>query len=115
MGTEEFHGTTPFEGENKDSNKRVGRDTLVTVDLFKRLNGTHWVRVQIRSGKRPEILSRFECDMDKHTNDHDFLREVGIGAGAIAERQNTLYLDHHDPTECVKAAVTAAAELLRGL
>ena len=115
MSTEEFRGTTPYEGENKVSNKKVGRDTLVTVDLFKRLNGTHWVRVQIRSGRRPEILSRYECDMDKHTNEHDFLREVGIGAGALAERQNLLYLDNHDPNECVKAAVEVEADLLRGL
>lgn len=111
MGSDELRGSH-FEGENYANNQRLGRDTLVTVDLFRRRNGTHFMRVSLRSVMKPEIISRVECDMDKYTSERDFLREVGVACGALAERQNTQYGDGHDPSDCVKAGVQAASEVL---
>ncbi len=93
----------------------VGRDSLVTVDLFKRTNDTYYMIVKLRSVARPELISYYSVDLDKYTNERDFLYEVGVAGGALAERQNENYLDHHDPNECVKAAVEVAAELMRGI
>lgn len=104
-----------FSGENRKSNLDAGRQSLITVDLFKRPNNTFFMRVQLRSNVRPEILSRHEIDLDKHTNEADFIREVEIGAGALAEHQQVMYGDAHDPSECAKAAVEAAKEILAGV
>ena len=113
-GSEEFRGTN-FEGENYANNKRLGTQSLVTVDVFKRGNGTHFMRVSLRSVRKPEIISRYEVNLDKYTNEADFLGEVAIAGGALAERQCQMYLDTHDPTECAKAAREAAVEVFRRL
>lgn len=100
--------------DNKISKDRgvVGRDSLITVDLFKRINDTHYMVVKLRSVVRPELISYYSVDLDKHTSERDFLYEMGVAGGALAERQNELYLDHHDPAECVKAAVEVASDIM---
>lgn len=112
MKGDEFEGSH-FEGENKKSNFIVGRQSLVTVDVFKRPNGTHFMRVNLRSVIKPLLTSRYEIDMDKYTNESTFLAMVALAGGAIAERQCDLYGDRHDPDECAKAAQEAAREVLR--
>lgn len=91
---------------------RVGIDSIVMVDLFRRPNGNHYMIVKLRSVMRPELISYYSADMDKYTNQLDFLKEVGIAGGALATRQNELYLDHHDPAECVKVAVEIASDIM---
>jgi hypothetical protein len=103
-----------FAGENYKSNKDLGIQSLVTVDLFKRPNGTFFMRVSLRSDVKRTNISRYEIDLDRHTNESDFLREVEIAGGALAGHQSTLYGDQHDPSECAKAAREAAREILRG-
>lgn len=114
MGSEENKGDK-FEGENYVNNSKLGTESLVTVDLFKRRNNTHFVRVSLRSDVRPEVITRSEIDMDKYTNEKEFLRVVGIAGAAIAESQDETYGDKHDPIECAKVAVEAASELLHNL
>ena len=114
MGSEENQGDK-FEGENYANNRLLGVQSLVTVDLFKRPNDTHFVRVSLRSDVKPELITRSEIDMDRYTNQTDFLHTVYIAGAACAERQCEEYGDRHDPVECAKAASDAARELLNGL
>ena len=103
---------TRFSGEHKESNRRLGTESLVTVDLFKRPNETFFMRVSLRSNVRPIIISRHEVDLDRYTGEREFLKMVLLDGGALAEHQDQTLGDSHDPAECAKAAVRAATEIL---
>lgn len=103
---------SPFSGEDKDANRRTGRDSLVTVTLFQRPNKSFFMRLSLRSDVRPNVLTRYEIDLDKASSEAEFLRAVEIAGGAAAEHQCQMYGDRHDPDDCAKAAREAAAEIL---
>jgi hypothetical protein len=103
---------SPFAGENKASNFKTGRESLVTVDLFKRTNGTFYMRVSLRSDVKPNVLSRYEMDMDRYAGEKEFLDSVMVAGGALAEHQYTMYGDRHDPDECARAARELARDIL---
>lgn len=104
-----------FEGES-ERERRVGRDAMVVVDIFKRNMGpdagTYFLRVSLRSQNRPNIITRHEIDLDRYSRESEFLREVEWGGGAIAERQVEVYGDRWDPAYVAKQAREAAYELL---
>lgn len=100
-----------FEGES-ERERAVGNDTLVVVDIFKRPQGTHFVRVSLRSPIYPKRITRFETDLDKYTNEADFLKAVEIGGGAIAAEQCEKHGATWDCEYVAQQARAAAVELL---
>ena len=114
MGSEEFQGDK-FEGENYKNNRRLGRDTPVTVDLLQRLDKTFFLRVNVRSVVTPRIISRYEIDIAKYSNNREVLKLAGVAAGTAAEHQCESCGDRHDPVECAKVAVEEASRLLKNV
>ena len=100
-----------FDGES-ERERAVGHDTLVVVDIFKRPQGTHFARVSLRSPIYPKRITRAEIDLDKYTNEADFLKAVEIGGGAIAEEQCEKHGAKWDCEYVAKQARAAAVELL---
>ena len=104
-----------FEGES-ERERRVGHDTLVVVDVFKRTvgvdAGTYYLRVSLRCPVDPRIITRYEIDLDKYNSEAEFLREVEIGGGAIAEAQCEKRGAEWDCEFVAKQARAAAVELL---
>ena len=104
-----------FEGES-ERERKVGHDTLVVVDIFKRLvgldAGTYYLRVSLRCPVNPQIITRYEIDMDKYDTEADFLKAVEWGGGAIAEAQVKNRGAKWDCEYVAKQARAAAVELL---
>jgi hypothetical protein len=75
-----------FEGES-ERERKVGVDELVVVDVFQRSDGTHYLRVSLRNPLKSNLITRAEADLDRHTNEADFLKNVTIMGGALAEDQ----------------------------
>lgn len=102
----------PFGGENRKSNLLLGRQSLVTVDAFRRKNGSFFMRVQLRSDVKSNVISRYEVELDRYTDKRAFLRAVEIAGGALAEHQVETHKDRHDPGECAKVARELAESIL---
>jgi len=104
-----------FEGES-ERERKVGKDEIVVVDIFKRTAGldagTHFLRVSLRCPIDTRIITRYEIDLDKYNTEEEFLREVEIGGGAIAEAQCEKRGAQWDCEHVAKQARAAAAELL---
>lgn len=104
-----------FEGES-ERERKVGNDTLVVVDVFKRTvgidAGTYYLRVSLRCPVDPRIITRYEIDLDKYNSEAEFLKEVEIGGGAIAEAQCEKRGAKWDCEFVAKQARAAAVELL---
>ena len=104
-----------FEGES-ERERDVGNNTLVVVDIFKRTvgfdKGTYYLRVSLRCPVDPRIITRYEIDLDKYNSEAEFLREVEIGGGAIAEAQCEKRGAQWDCEFVAKQARAAAVELL---
>jgi len=104
-----------FEGESQRERK-VGIDEIVVVDIFKRLigldAGTYYLRVSLRCPVNPQIITRYEIDLDKYNSEAEFLYEVEIGGGAIAEAQCKNRGAKWDCEWVAKQARAAAVELL---
>ena len=104
-----------FEGESARERK-VGHESLVVVDIFKRNvgvdAGTYYLRVSLRCPINPNIITRYEIDLDKYNTEAEFLREVEIGGGAIAEAQCKNRGAQWDCEWVAKQARAAAVELL---
>lgn len=104
-----------FEGES-ERERHVGHNTLVVVDIFKRLvgvdAGTYYLRVSLRCPVDPRIITRYEIDLDKYNTEAEFLKEVEWGGGAIAERQCEERGAKWDCEWVAKQARAAAVELL---
>lgn len=104
-----------FDGES-ERERNVGVNAVVVVDVFKRLvgldAGTYYLRVSLRCPVDTRIITRYEIDLDKHNTEAEFLREVEIGGGAIAEAQCKKRGANWDCEWVAKQAREAAAELL---
>jgi len=104
-----------FDGES-ERERNVGNNTLVIVDIFKRLvgldAGTYYLRVSLRCPIDSRIITRYEIDLDKYSTEAEFLREVEWGGGAIAERQCEKRGAQWDCEFVAKQARAAAVELL---
>lgn len=104
-----------FDGES-ERERKVGVDSLVVVDIFKRLvgidAGTCYLRVSLRCPVDPRIITRYEIDLDKYNTEAEFLKEVEIGGGAIAEAQCAKRGANWDCEHVAKKAREAAVELL---
>jgi len=104
-----------FEGES-ERERDVGNGSLVVVDVFKRIvgldAGTYYLRVSLRCPINKQIITRYEIDMDKYDTQSDFLKEVEIGGGAIAEAQCEKRGAKWDCEYVAKQARLAAVELL---
>jgi len=104
-----------FEGES-ERERKVGVDEVVVVDIFKRTvgvdAGTYYLRVSLRCPVDTRIITRYEIDLDKYNTEADFLREVEIGGGAIAEAQCEKRGAKWDCEWVAKQARQAAVELL---
>lgn len=103
---------SPFGGEDREANRKTGRDSLVTVTLFRRHNKTFFFRVSLRSDLNKKVISRYELDVDQYSSEAEFLSAIQIAGGALAEHQNVTYGDVHDPDECAKSARESAVEIL---
>lgn len=105
-----------FEGES-ERERKVGHDELVVVDIFKRNvgpdAGTHFLRVSLRNPIKPNLIGRFEADLDRYSNEADFLRVVEAGAGALAEDQCDRWGAKWDCEYVARQAKEAAVELMR--
>ena len=104
-----------FEGES-ERERAVGHDTLVVVDVFKREvgpdKGTYFLRVSLRCPTKPQLITRYEIDLDKYDNEAAFLQAVEWGGGAIAERQCEKWGASWDCEFVAAQARAAAVELL---
>ena len=104
-----------FDGES-ERERKVGNDTLVVVDIFKRTvgvdAGTYYLRVSLRCPVDTRIITRYEIDLDKYNTEAEFLREVEVGGGAIAEAQCEKRGATWDCEFVAKQARAAAVELL---
>ena len=105
-----------FEGES-ERERKVGVDEVVVVDIFKRNigfdAGTYYMRVSLRCPMDPRIITRYEIDLDKYNTEAEFLTEVEIGGGAIAEAQCEKRGATWDCEWVAKQAREAAVELMR--
>lgn len=90
----------------------VPQDDTVKVELYRRTNGTHYVRVVLRSRVRPSHKSYAILDPDNFPSRGKFERAVEIAGGALAERQALQYGDRHEPSEIARLALEAWRELL---
>ena len=104
-----------FEGES-ERERSVGIDHVVVVDIFKRVvgldAGTYFLRVSLRDPNDSRFITRHEIDLDKYSNEADFLKEVEWGGGALAEKQCTRGAQW-DCEFIAKQAREAAKELLK--
>lgn len=104
-----------FDGES-ERERRVGVDTMVVVDVFKRLigldAGTYYLRVSLRCPIDTRIITRYEIDMDKHHTEAEFLRAVETGGGLIAATQCEKRGANWDCEFVASQARAAAVELL---
>lgn len=107
-----------FEGES-ERERKVGHEELVVVDIFKRNvgpdAGTHFLRVSLRNPIRPNLIGRFEADLDRYSNEADFLKIVETGAGALAEDQCAKWGAKWDCEYVAKQAREAAKELMHDI
>ena len=105
-----------FEGES-ERERNVGHDELVVVDIFKRNigpdAGTYFLRVSLRNPIKLNLIGRFEADMDRYSNEADFLKVVEAGAGALAEDQCERWGAKWDCEYVARQAKEAAVELMR--
>jgi hypothetical protein len=104
-----------FEGES-ERERKVGVEEVVVVDIFKRLvgvdAGTYYLRVSLRCPVDTRIITRYEIDLDNYNSEAEFLHEVEIGGGAIAEAQCEKRGAKWDCEWVAKQAREAAVELL---
>ena len=107
----EFEGDH-FEGYNKGSDAKVGRQEYVVVDMFRRQDNTWFGRVSLRSRMRKSmlgaIIGRSEQDFDKNVSQHDFLQAIGLMTAHLVEDMNSKG-DMFNLTEVVTESVTYAA------
>jgi hypothetical protein len=102
------------EGESQRE-RSVGRNREVVVDVFKRNlgpeKGTYYLRVSLRCPIKPEIITRYEIDLDRYNSEAEFLRMVRIGGAAVAEAGNVNRGANWDCEYVGGQAVEAAKEL----
>lgn len=110
-----------FDGESKRE-RSVGVDREVVVDIFKRRfdsgeqkAGTYFLRVSLRSMIDPRYISRYHIDLDRYSNEGEFLDMCYVGGGAIAEADNENRGATWDTEYVAKQARDAARELLRDI
>ena len=107
-----------FEGES-ERERSVGHEREVVVDIFKRAlgpdAGTYYLRVSLRCPVNPNIITRYEIDLDRYSNETDFLNAVEVGGGAIAEAQCQNRGADWDCEYVARQAREAAKELLHDM
>lgn len=110
-----------FDGES-NRERCVGIDREVVVDIFKRnfdsgeqKAGTYFLRVSLRSMINPQIISRYHIDLDRYSNEGEFLDMCYFGGGAVAEADNENRGATWDTQYVAKQARDAARELLRDI
>lgn len=117
---EEAHVGGHFEGESKRERK-VGHDQEVVVDIFKRGRnpyaldqkpGTYFMRVSLRCPINPQIITRYEIDIERYTTERELMAEAYKGGGLVATAQIEQRGARWDPDYVAKQAAEAAKELL---
>jgi hypothetical protein len=107
----EFEGDH-FEGYNNVSDRKVGVQEYVVVDMFRRNNGTWFGRISLRSRLRKSsmgsVIGRSEQDFDSNTSEHDFLQAIALMSAALCEDMNSKG-DMFPLNEVVREAVSYAA------
>ena len=109
-----------FDGESKRE-RGVGLDQEVVVDIFKRgfnpnamekRPGTYFMRVSLRCPVRPDIITRYEIDIERYTSERELVAEAFKGGGIIATAQIEQRGAKWDPDYVAKQAGEAAREIL---
>jgi hypothetical protein len=117
-----------FEGESRRE-RRVGKDRQVIVDIIKRSNNpfrnvspekkpdmwkpnSYFMRVSLRDPIRTDIITRYEIDIDRYTNERDLVAEAFKGGGLVATAQIEKRGATWDPNDIAHLAAEACRELL---
>lgn len=85
--------------------------TTLSVSLKQEDNGDRYWDVRVLSNRKKSIWGtlRVPC-----TSSH-LERTIAAAAGSIAEQQNEMYRDRHNPDYCAKLAVEAYHDCLKKL
>ena len=94
-----------------DAQKSAAKDNPVSVKLMRdKQTQKPYLRVELRSRVKPEQVAMHPIyDL---TNGDRLRRGVQTAGGALAEHQNEILGDHHDPSECAHMATEALARLV---
>lgn len=92
----------------------VNGPSFVKVDVFKRANGDPFIVVSLYSDAKPARVSKQELALGRYSSQDEFLRAAEAAGGALAEHQNELYGDDHEPTACAAAAVELVKSIFNG-
>jgi hypothetical protein len=68
--------------------------------------------VEVFSHQMPGRVAKGEKELSRYDFGVNLLREAEILAGALAERQNVMFQDQHDPESCAMQARELVADLL---
>lgn len=109
--------TTPLENEADLHSKKVtvNQDEFVVngsrvqVVLCRYLTGVYFLRVRLESKRLAaagKIWQHADLEFDRNIE-----KRVEAAGGALAEEQNELHFDKHDPSECARAAKEAWRKL----
>ncbi len=81
------------------------------VKVFKRADGTGYISVRLRSQVKPNVISFKDLDINELGSARALADAAEIAGGALAEYQNKLYGDQHDPSQCAALAKETFTEL----
>lgn len=85
--------------------------STVEVKLFKRNDGTGFVQVRLRSQIKTNVISFKDLEINEIGSTLALHDASEVAGGALAEYQNELYGDQHDPSQCAALAKEAFTEL----
>lgn len=87
-------------------------DPRIDLQVFKRKDGSHWIRVAFYSHVKPNNLleAPVEC---KGKSEREMGFEIAVVCGAMAERLGELHNDQFDPERCAREGERKFQELMR--
>ena len=94
-----------------DAQKLTSDQNPISVKLMRdHQTQKPYLRVDLRSRIKPEQVAMHPIyDL---TNGDRIQRAVQTAGGALAEHQNEILGDHHDPSECARMATEALSRLV---
>lgn len=104
--------------EARDSEKNIAarwaERVYVQLKRGSDINGDGvYVVVQLRSAKFPPRLHKSERLLSVYAPGKELRNMVEAMAGSLAEHQNTVYKDNHDPQEIARMALEVYDRLIR--
>jgi hypothetical protein len=88
------------------------KDPRVTIQIYKRQNGSYWARCALYSHMKPNNLVEAPVEFTgKSMSDIEF--EIGVAFGAMAERLFALHNDNFDTEVCAREGAKKFNEVIR--